>query len=143
MARTIARNAAVLQRIAEALLDLAGLDSGHLALEKRRVDLAALVTDAISAARSVITTDLPDTLPLPADPDRLRQVLDDLLANAVKYSRPAPPSGSPCTAPTAGPNCASPTPASAPRNPNATASSTASSAAATAATRAPTAAAWA
>ncbi|GAA4602096.1 signal transduction histidine kinase [Actinoplanes octamycinicus] len=91
MARTIARNAAVLQRIAEALLDLAGLDSGHLALEKRRVDLAALVTDAISAARSVITTDLPDTLPLPADPDRLRQVLDDLLANAVKYSPPGAP----------------------------------------------------
>ncbi|WIM98859.1 ATP-binding protein [Actinoplanes oblitus] len=91
MARTIARNAAVLQRIAESLLDLAGLDGGHLGLEKRRVDLAALVAEAVTAARSTIITELPGELLLPADADRLRQVLDDLLANAVKYSPPGAP----------------------------------------------------
>ncbi|BCJ46402.1 hypothetical protein GCM10010168_60410 [Actinoplanes ianthinogenes] len=91
MARTIARNAAVLQRIAEALLDLAGLDGGHLALEKRRVDLAALVAEAVTTAHSTITTDLPGELLLPGDADRLRQVLGDLLANAVKYSPPGAP----------------------------------------------------
>ncbi len=96
MARTIARNAATLQRIADALLDLAGLDGGHLTLERRRVDLTALITDAVTAARragrcETISTDLPAELCLPGDPDRLRQVLDDLLANAIKYSPPGAP----------------------------------------------------
>ncbi|WP_436520407.1 ATP-binding protein [Actinoplanes sp. HUAS TT8] len=96
MARTIARNAATLQRIADALLDLAGLDGGHLTLERRRVDLTALVTDAIAAAAhtgrgDTISTDLPPELYLPGDPDRLHQVLDDLLANAIKYSPPGAP----------------------------------------------------
>ncbi|GAA2902485.1 hypothetical protein Acy02nite_30650 [Actinoplanes cyaneus] len=96
MARTIARNAATLQRIADALLDLAGIDGGHLTLERRRVDLTALVTDAIAAACrtgrcEAVSADLPPRLELPADPARLRQVLDDLLANAIKYSPPGAP----------------------------------------------------
>ncbi|BCY07617.1 GAF domain-containing sensor histidine kinase [Actinoplanes sp. L3-i22] len=96
MARTIARNAATLQRIADALLDLAGLDGGHLTLDRRRVDLVALVTDAVMGVRLAgrcdsISTDLPADLHLMGDADRLRQVLDDLLANAIKYS----PTGAP------------------------------------------------
>ncbi|MFI1995692.1 ATP-binding protein [Actinoplanes sp. NPDC020271] len=96
MARTIARNAATLQRIADALLDLAGLDGGHLTLERRRVDLVAVVTDAVAAACRTgrcdgVSTDLPPELYVPGDPDRLRQVLDDLLANAIRYSPPGAP----------------------------------------------------
>ncbi|GLW34177.1 sensor histidine kinase [Actinoplanes regularis] len=96
MVQTIARNAATLQRIADALLDLAGLDSGHLTLDRRPVDLVALVKDVVSVAerpgrRIRISTDLPGELQLLGDPDRLRQVLDDLLANAIKYSPPGAP----------------------------------------------------
>lgn len=93
MARTIARNAATLQRIADSLLDLAGLDGGHLTLDRRHLDLTVLVNDAVAAACgagrcAAVSTDLPAELHLIGDPDRLRQVLDDLLANAIKYSPP-------------------------------------------------------
>ncbi|MEU4626395.1 ATP-binding protein [Actinoplanes sp. NPDC023801] len=96
MAQVIARNAAVLQRIADSLLDLAGLDSGHLGLDVRDVDLAALVADAVtclrhSGDRLTLATELPSALHLPGDEARLRQVIDDLLSNAVRYSPPGAP----------------------------------------------------
>jgi signal transduction histidine kinase len=96
MAQVIARNAAALQRIADALLDLAGLDSGHLGLDVRDVDLAALVSDAVtclrhSGDRLTLATELPAVLHLPGDETRLRQVIDDLLSNAVRYSPPGAP----------------------------------------------------
>ncbi|MEV6305974.1 ATP-binding protein [Actinoplanes sp. NPDC051861] len=96
MARAVARNAASLQRIADTLLDLAGLDSGHLVLDIQPVDLPALIIEAATAARRAadrltLVTELPGELRLPADADRLRQVVDDLLSNAVRYSPPGAP----------------------------------------------------
>ncbi|MEU4562627.1 ATP-binding protein [Actinoplanes sp. NPDC023936] len=93
MAAVIARNAAALQRIADTLLDLAGLDSGHLGLDLRRVDLVSLVADACACARRgadglTLIAELPAELHLLADPERLRQMVDDLLSNAVRYSPP-------------------------------------------------------
>ncbi|MBG0561072.1 ATP-binding protein [Actinoplanes aureus] len=96
MARVVARNAASLQRIADTLLDLAGLDSGHLRLDVRPVDLTALITEAISATRRAgerltVVTEFPPELHLLADADRLRQVVDDLISNAIRYSHPGAP----------------------------------------------------
>lgn len=96
MSRVIARNAEALQRIANTLLDLAGLDSGHLGLNVDDVDLASLVADAVtslrrSGGRLTLVTELPAALRLPGDPIRLRQVLDDVLSNAVRYSPPGAP----------------------------------------------------
>ncbi|MEU4688767.1 GAF domain-containing protein [Actinoplanes sp. NPDC023714] len=96
MARVIARNAAALQRIADTLLDLAGLDSGHLVLDRHETDFASLVAEAVTAARRgadrlTLVTELPAALPLPADAERLRQVVDDLLSNAIRYSPPGAP----------------------------------------------------
>ncbi|GIE32304.1 hypothetical protein Ait01nite_053490 [Actinoplanes italicus] len=96
MAQVIARNASSLQRIADTLLDLAGLDAGHLGLNVRDVDLAALVSDAVtclrhSGDRLTLATELPAVLHLPGDEIRLRQVIDDLLSNAVRYSPPGAP----------------------------------------------------
>jgi PAS domain S-box-containing protein len=92
---TIARNTAALQTLVDRLLDLAGLESGHLGLVVRPTDLAAIVaaaraaTEAMAAGHGVrIETSVPARLPLDGDPDRLRQLLDDLLANAVNYSPP-------------------------------------------------------
>jgi signal transduction histidine kinase len=76
------------------LLDLAGLDSGYLSLAVRRVDLAVVVAEAVEAARVraggivAFAVSGAGTFPLDGDPHRLRQVVDDVLANAAKYSLP-------------------------------------------------------
>ncbi len=89
----VLRNATALRDVVDTLLDLAGLDSGSLALTVQRVDLAAAVTDAtvaavrLAAATGVrIETARTEPLWVNGDAGRLRQVLDDLLANAVKFS---------------------------------------------------------
>lgn len=79
------------------LLDLTRVESGHLVIDARRVALAPLVHDCaemlvlpavgISAVDFVLP---PPTLALAAwaDPGRLKQVLLNLLSNALKYNRP-------------------------------------------------------
>ena len=93
MVAVVLRNATALRDTVDTLLDLAGLDSGYLGLTVRRLDLTAVVTDAMVAAVRLagatgvrITSDRTEPLWLAGDPHRLRQVVDDLLANAVKYS---------------------------------------------------------
>ncbi|MFB9322979.1 ATP-binding protein [Cryptosporangium minutisporangium] len=90
----IQRNTESLMAIIDDLLDLAGLESGHTALEPTDLDLAALVRDRAAAvapaadrAGLTLTTEVPEALPLHGDEERLRQVLDNLLSNAVKYNR--------------------------------------------------------
>ncbi|MBM7774237.1 signal transduction histidine kinase [Actinokineospora baliensis] len=94
MLEVVHRNASTLTAVVDDLLDLAALQSGHATLCLSEVDLPGLVTTATNAARPAaearqlrIDLDLPDELVLEADPHRLRQVLDNLVSNAVKYSR--------------------------------------------------------
>ncbi|MDI6099436.1 ATP-binding protein [Actinoplanes sp. NEAU-A12] len=93
MLHTVVRNTEVLRGIVEALLDLAALESGHHQLTIERVDLVTVVADAVAGIRLAaadagvrLHSLLPDALWVPGDPRRLRQVLDELLSNAVKYS---------------------------------------------------------
>ncbi|SDT19232.1 sensor histidine kinase [Actinoplanes derwentensis] len=79
--------------MADDLLDLARLESGSLEIRTAELDLAGLlhesITSAVIAASAkdlTVRTDLPARLPVTGDPDRLRQVADNLLANAVKYT---------------------------------------------------------
>jgi signal transduction histidine kinase len=62
-------------------------------LRLESVDVAALVADAVATARlrgAVVEADLAEDLPrLEADPARLRQALDNLLANAMTHGRGA------------------------------------------------------
>ncbi|BAL89492.1 putative multi-sensor signal transduction histidine kinase [Actinoplanes missouriensis 431] len=92
MIQSISRNSAALQRIIDTLLDLAGLDSGHLGLRLTEIDLAALVTDAVQTARASTALDIdlwvPPAVGVRGDADRLRQVITDLLSNAATYSPP-------------------------------------------------------
>jgi signal transduction histidine kinase len=89
----VLRNTASLRCLVERLLDLAALESGHADLELAPTDLAGIVRDAVASARPAanqrrlnIDTDLPDQLPVTGDADRLRQVVDQLLDNAIKYT---------------------------------------------------------
>ncbi len=90
---TIARNAERLAVMAEDLLDLARLESGHLAIDPGHTDLAEIIAAAVQAAattaagkRLTIRVDAPPSLPLYADSNRLRQAADNLISNAIKYT---------------------------------------------------------
>ena len=74
------------------LLLLAQLDQQR-PLERRPVDLAAIVGAALDAARVAapgieITYEGPATCSVPGDDGRLRQVMDNLLGNAVRHTPP-------------------------------------------------------
>ncbi|WP_344316592.1 sensor histidine kinase [Actinoplanes couchii] len=91
--RIIGSSAERLSTMADDLLDLARLESGSLEIHPADLDLAGLLHDSIATARIAAGTkdltvraDLPFRLPLCGDPDRLRQVADNLIGNAVKYT---------------------------------------------------------
>ena len=82
-----------LSRLVNQVLDLAKIESGHAEWHNAEVDLTALVRQAaVSVAEMLreqgteLELDLPAQAPtLRADPDRLTQVLLNLLGNAAKF----------------------------------------------------------
>ncbi len=75
------------------VLDLSGLESGEVRLSLQAVDLGALVRQSLPLLQSlaeqhgvVVVDDRSDGLAC-ADPTRLRQVLINLISNAIKYNR--------------------------------------------------------
>jgi PAS domain S-box-containing protein len=90
----ISRNAAAQARLIDELLDVSRIVSGKLRLERRPVELAAVVHDAIDVMRPAadvkgvaIDVDVAaDGYRVLGDPDRLRQVVWNLLSNAVKFT---------------------------------------------------------
>ncbi|MEV6601889.1 ATP-binding protein [Actinoplanes sp. NPDC051346] len=89
----IARATDTLRAIVDDLLDLAGLESGHLSVSLRQIDLSVIAGQALHRVQApadangvTVTADLPERLVTTGDPQRLRQLMDNLLSNAVKYS---------------------------------------------------------
>jgi signal transduction histidine kinase len=86
-----------LARLARTLLDVARVDQGQVPVQLAAVDVATVVHAAVgqldlgSAGRRVLL-DVPDHLPpARADPDRLEDVLANLVGNALKFSPPDQP----------------------------------------------------
>lgn len=92
--RIIHRNARHLQTLINDVLDLARIESAQMTLVREEVSPAALVHEAVNAARSLIESQgltlhvtIAEKLPpLWVDPTRIRQVLFNLLNNAARFT---------------------------------------------------------
>jgi signal transduction histidine kinase/ActR/RegA family two-component response regulator len=93
-AEIIERNATALTQIVEDVLDVSRIISGGTRLNVQRVELAAVVNEAIETVRPtadakgvrVLTVVDPRHPIVSGDPARLQQVVWNLLSNAVKFT---------------------------------------------------------
>jgi PAS domain S-box-containing protein len=82
-----------LARIVNDILWASRLESGRMQVAIERCDAAAIAAEVVDVSRARVPAEIelvvsaPDGLPpVSADPDKLRQILTNLLDNAVKYS---------------------------------------------------------
>ncbi|MDQ1393707.1 MAG: two-component system, OmpR family, sensor kinase [Acidimicrobiaceae bacterium] len=95
-AEVIAAEARRLERLVKDLLDLAKFDARRFGLDVRQVNLAELIADTgegfrPAAEELALRLDLelgpPGAIMASADPERLAQVVANLMENALKYAR--------------------------------------------------------
>jgi len=89
----IERNATILSRFIEELLDMSRIVAGKFALDVRSVDLAAVAESALDTVRGAadakelrLETQIDSSEQVAGDSTRLQQVISNLLSNAVKFS---------------------------------------------------------
>lgn len=88
------KEAARLDELISHLLDMSRIESGTLRVELVATDLRPILKEAIELAAAqapehTVVANLPPDLPLAqADPRRVRQVISNLLDNAIKFSPP-------------------------------------------------------
>jgi len=95
----VERQSKHLARLLDDLLDVARITSGHIELERQRLDFRTTVTQAVEAQRlrlnakdQRVSLSLPATpVPVIGDAVRLQQIVGNLVNNASKYT---PPEGS-------------------------------------------------
>ncbi|HEY6562350.1 MAG TPA: HAMP domain-containing sensor histidine kinase, partial [Polyangiaceae bacterium] len=92
----IERAAKRMNRLIQDLLDVTRIDAGRLSMELASVPAGGLVSDAVEAQRLTaqsasleLRLDVgPDLPEIRADRDRILQVFDNLIGNALKFSQP-------------------------------------------------------
>ena len=91
---TIDKNADRLVELIEQLLEMSRLGVGMLSIKKAPADIISLCQTVINEARirsseHIFISDMPTGLPkINIDERRIRQILDNIIDNAVKYSNP-------------------------------------------------------
>ena len=91
---TIARNARTQGRLIDELLDISRIKTGKLGLDLRAVKLAPLIQAVVDDVRlaadarsiNLKTAFNSDIGPILGDPDRLQQIVWNLLTNAIKFT---------------------------------------------------------
>jgi two-component system OmpR family sensor kinase len=91
----IAGEAGRMGRLVEDLLLLARFDAGR-PLDRRPVDLASIAAEAVQRARIVapgrpVTLRAVEPVIVSADAERLRQIIDNLIGNAIQHTPPQSP----------------------------------------------------
>jgi PAS domain S-box-containing protein len=90
----VERNTRAQAQLIEDLLDMSRVVTGNLRLEMRRVELANVVRTAVESVKPaaeakelVVTLELDRRVgPISGDPDRLQQIVWNLLTNSVKFT---------------------------------------------------------
>jgi PAS domain S-box-containing protein/excisionase family DNA binding protein len=90
----IQRNARSQAQLIEDLLDVSRVITGKLHLEVRPINLASVIEAAIEAVRPTadakrvqLLATLDPATTIPGDPDRLQQVIWNMLSNSIKFTR--------------------------------------------------------
>jgi signal transduction histidine kinase len=89
----VERNARRLQRLVGDLLFVARLEAGKLDLQETDIDLSQTARDSVEAARRqaeragvALQEEIAEGISMYGDADRLGQVMDNLLSNALKFT---------------------------------------------------------
>ncbi|MBZ4334457.1 MULTISPECIES: sensor histidine kinase [unclassified Corallococcus] len=91
MLARLGRQTAGIERLVSDLLDVSRLQTGHFTLFRQPSDVAKVVRDVLEeqqegAAGHVLVYEGPEHLGAEIDPDRVGQVLTNLVGNGIKYS---------------------------------------------------------
>ncbi len=95
-AKNILSTSKRMRGLVESLLELARLDNNRAPVKKERIDLSKLINDSILPFEPLfyendteLSADIDKGIGIEGDKDKLRQVVNILLDNALKYSDPA------------------------------------------------------